>query len=146
MTRRTLPVQPQEGILPLFQLRVIDKVGNVALAAIYFTVRPRQFITRQVVVEVFFIEPHHVEFSSVVFAVAFGAVFTSGLPGSVVARLPIDEALYFFVAIQAFIIWRFSLPAYGIAYNWLSLPGWHARWSAARGTAGHAVPEGIKCS
>lgn len=107
MTRRTLPAQPQEGILPLFQLRVIDKVGNVALAAIYFTVRPRQFITRQVVVEVFFIEPHHVEFSSVVFAVAFGAVFTSGLPGSVVARLPIDEALYFFVAIQAFIIGDF---------------------------------------
>ena len=61
MAGSTLLVQPQEGFLPPFQLRVIDKVGNVALAAIYLTVCPGQFILRQAVVEIFFIEPHHIK-------------------------------------------------------------------------------------
>ena len=107
MAGSTLLVQPQEGLLPLFQLRVIDKVGNVALAAIYFTVCSCQFILRKAVVEIFFIEPHHIKIPPVVFAVAFGTVFTSGLSGRMVTCLPADKALYFFMAIQAFIIGDF---------------------------------------
>ena len=38
------------------------------------------------------------------FAVAFGTIFSSGISGRMITCLPADKALYFFMAIQAFII------------------------------------------
>lgn len=107
MAGSTLPAQAQKGLLPFFQGRLIDKVGDVALAAIHAAVRPRQFITGQVVVEISFVKAHHVEIPAVMLAVALGAVPASYFPRGMVACLTADEALYFFMAGQAFIIGHF---------------------------------------
>lgn len=100
----TLAVHAQKSSSSFFQLRVADEVGNVALAAVYPAMRPRQLIAGLVVVEIRFIQPHHFEIPAVMLAVATGAVFAFSLPGSMITRLPVEEALNFFMATQAFII------------------------------------------
>lgn len=104
MAGSTILAQAQKGILPLFQFRFIDEIRNVALAAVDPAVGPGQFISCKAVVEIPFIEPGHIEIPAVVFAVAFGTVFTPDIAGSMVTRPAADKAPDFFMAIQALII------------------------------------------
>lgn len=104
MAGGTIPAQAQIGAFSFLQLRLTDQIGNVALPAIYSSVRPRQLITRQAVVEIVLIEARHIEVPPVVFAVTFRTVLAPHLTGSMVSLTAVDVALDLLMAVQALII------------------------------------------
>lgn len=114
--------EAEVGFLPFFQITVINKIGDMALAAVDFSMRSGEVISRQAVVEIIFIEAHHIELSPVVVAVAGGAVFPPHFTGSVEARTVVDAGLYFGMAGEAFLVRDFisnfvALGAIGHAFE-----------------------------
>lgn len=114
--------EAEEGVLPFFQIPVINKIGDMALAAVNFGVRPGEVIPRQPVVEISLIEAHHVELAPVVVAVTVGAVLCLHLPGGVEAPPFVEQALDFGMAGEAFLVGNFfaqfmALGAIGKAFE-----------------------------
>ena len=93
-------VHPHESLPPLFYVLVGDMVGLVALSAINLFVGARKRVVCQVVVELLFVEAHHVKIAPVVVAVALGAVLGAHFGGGVVPSVPIHRSLYLAVAVQ----------------------------------------------
>ena len=71
----TFVAQSQKGILPFFQVDILNQIRQMAFPAIDLFMRPFQLKTRLCVVEFFLIKPHHVEIAAVVIAMAFGTIF-----------------------------------------------------------------------
>ena len=100
----TIPLQPQIGVAPFFQFRVIDQTGGMAFPAIGRFMGARELVTREAVVEFILVEMHQVEIPAVMVVVATRAFFSFGLIGSVVTGPLIQFAFYFFMATQAFVV------------------------------------------
>ena len=76
----------------------------MAFAAINIFVAAGEFIAGKVVFEIFLIKTHHVKFSTVVVAVATGAILAFYLRRGVVAHIPVDAVLDLLVAGHTFVV------------------------------------------
>jgi len=82
----TAGFQPQPGSASGFQFAIVDVIRLVAGPAVGGLVGAREFVTREPVIEGFFVEARHRKIAAVVIAVAAGAFFSAYVAGSVVAR------------------------------------------------------------
>lgn len=97
----TVFFEPHEGAFTRGNLCILDVIGLVAVATIDTEVTAFEDVAGEVVIEVVFIETHHVELPAMVFAVALYAFFVEDLFAGVVAAVGIDKVLDVFVTGQA---------------------------------------------
>lgn len=97
---QALLLQPQKGFASFFQTCIGHVIGLVTGPAINLPVLARQLVAGGIVVKVFFIKAHHIEFSAVVVAVAPGTFFGAHFGGGMVSAILIYAGFDFAVALQ----------------------------------------------
>jgi hypothetical protein len=102
MAGSAILAEAEVGFLFGSQLSVLNKIRDMALAAIDRLVCASELVSGQVVVEIIFLKADHVEIPAMVIVVAACAAFPLHFGRGMVARSLIDPAFYFLMAGEAF--------------------------------------------
>lgn len=118
----------------------------MALETINIFVAAGEFVSGEVVFEIFLIKPHHIKFAAVVVAVAGRAIFAFYLRGGMVTHIPVDAVLDFLVAGHTFFIRQavtdvVALGAFRHAFQVLVRIGQIARGQLRQNLRGEACDE-----
>ncbi len=104
VARQTFVGQAQQRVFPFPEIGTLYIFRTMALTAVGHAMFPFQFIGGQVVIEFVLIKSYHIKFSSMVFAVAYKAVFAGNRWVAMVTTLLFDKRLNFLVTLKTFCI------------------------------------------
>lgn len=99
--------ESQECVLLFLYIDVFDVAGLVARSALRCRMGSLKFIPGQSVIKLLFVKTDHIEFSSMVFAVAGKTILAGNFSTRVVAFFLFYQRLNFFMTFQALVVVNF---------------------------------------